>query len=326
MIFRSGTLLSFSHPFLSRTRFKVVNFRHTSLISTWHRNFTEQRPPKVKGRPGYVRSVHSKPAVATEASIRNSDPNAVALVVGASRGIGLAITQQLATRWKGRIVATCREPDDAGALSALWQFMPDRFNVIRLDVENEESIQDAVQNVKKWTEDSRVDLLMHTAGILHEGENMPETSLSRVKADWLQKNLAINLMGPVLVAKHFAPLMTTSRKKDRVPSILATLSARVGSISDNSLGGWLSYRASKAGQNQAMKTISIELQRRGVICVALHPGTVATDLSAPFQKNVRPQKLFAVDDAANWLLDVVDSLEIDDTGGFFAYDRKPIPF
>lgn len=133
-------------------------------------------------------------------------------------------------------------------------------------------------------------------------------------------------MGPVLVAKHFSPLMTTARKKDRVPSVLATLSARVGSISDNALGGWLSYRASKAGQNQAIKTISIELARRGVICVALHPGTVATDLSAPFRKNVKPEKLFAVDDAAAWLLDVVDSLEAEDTGGFFAYDRKPIPF
>lgn len=180
--------------------------------------------------------------------------------------------------------------------------------------------------MKEWVEESRVDLLLHTAGVLHEGQNMPETSLSRVRADWLQKNLTVNLVGPVLVAKHFAPMMTTARKEGRVPSVWATFSARVGSISDNSLGGWLSYRASKAGQNQAMKTISIELARRGVICAALHPGTVATDLSAPFRKNVKPEKLFAVDDAAGWLLDVIDSLEMEDTGGFFAYDRQPIPF
>lgn len=180
--------------------------------------------------------------------------------------------------------------------------------------------------MKEWTGESRVDLLMHTAGILHENDNMPETSLSRVRQDWLQKNIAVNLMGPVLVAKHFAPMMTTSRKKDRVASVLATLSARVGSISDNRLGGWLSYRVSKAGQNQAVKTISIELEKRGVICVALHPGTVATDLSVPFQKNVKAEKLFGADDAAGWLLDVVDSLEMNDTGGFFAYDRTEIPF
>lgn len=133
-------------------------------------------------------------------------------------------------------------------------------------------------------------------------------------------------MGPVLVAKHFSPLMITKRKKGRVPSVLAALSARVGSISDNGLGGWLSYRSSKAGQNQAMRTMSIELGRRGIICVSLHPGTVETDLSAPFRKNVKPEKLFAADKAAGMLLDVIDSLDVEDNGAFFAYDRKPIPY
>lgn len=171
-----------------------------------------------------------------------------------------------------------------------------------------------------------MDLLLHTAGILHEDGKMPETSLSRVDASFLQRNLQVNLMGPVLVAKHFAPMMTTARKRGRVPSVLATLSARVGSISDNRLGGWVSYRASKAGQNQAVRTMSIELERRGVICAALHPGTVDTELSGPFQKNVKAEKLFKVDDAAGWLLDVVDSLEMGDTGGLYAYDRQRIPF
>lgn len=181
--------------------------------------------------------------------------------------------------------------------------------------------------MKEWIAEPRVDLLIQTAGLLHEApERMPETSLSRVDQDFLLKNLQVNLMGPVLVAKHFSPLMTTARKEGRVESVMATLSARVGSISDNHLGGWLSYRASKAGQNQAIRTISIELKRRGVICVTLHPGTVETDLSEPFRKNVNADKLFAVDDAAGWLLDVVDSLDMDDTGGFFAYDRQSIPY
>lgn len=133
-------------------------------------------------------------------------------------------------------------------------------------------------------------------------------------------------MGPVLVAKHFSPLMITNRKEGRVPSVLAALSARVGSISDNELGGWLSYRASKAGQNQAMRTMSIELGRRGIICVSLHPGTVETDLSAPFRKNVKPEQLFPADKAAGMLLDVIDSLGPEDNGAFLAYDRKPIPY
>lgn len=133
-------------------------------------------------------------------------------------------------------------------------------------------------------------------------------------------------MGPVLVAKHLAPLMTTARKKERVPSVLAALSARVGSISDNRLGGWLSYRASKAGQNQAMRTMSIELGRRGVICVSLHPGTVNTELSAPFQKRVPPGQLQDVDVAAGRLLDVVDSLSTEDNGSFMAYDGTSIVY
>lgn len=136
----------------------------------------------------------------------------------------------------------------------------------------------------------------------------------------------INLMGPVLVAKHLSPLMTTARKPNRVPSVLATISARVGSIGDNNLGGWLSYRASKAGQNQAMRTISIELGRRGVICASLHPGTVRTDLSAPFQKRVPESQLQDVDVAAGRLLDVIDSLQPSDNGSFFAYDGKRIPY
>lgn len=120
--------------------------------------------------------------------------------------------------------------------------------------------------------------------------------------------------------------MVTKRKENRVPSVFASITARVGSIEDNALGGWISYRASKAAQNQALKTASIELGRRGIIVVALHPGTVDTDLSQPFQKNVPKGKLFPVDVAAAQLLDVIDSLEVSDNGSFLAYDRQPIPW
>ncbi len=108
--------------------------------------------------------------------------------------------------------------------------------------------------------------------------------------------------------------------------MFASITGRVGSISDNGLGGWISYRASKAAQNQALKTASIELGRRGIVVVALHPGTVDTDLSMPFQKNVAKGKLFPVDMAANQLLDVIDSLELSDNGSFLAYDRSLIPW
>ena len=110
------------------------------------------------------------------------------------------------------------------------------------------------------------------------------------------------------VAKHFAELLTVRKNTGRPPSVLATLSARVGSIQDNRLGGWYSYRVSKAAQNQLTRTASLELGRKGCVVVALHPGTVKTELSEPFQAGVKPEKLFPVDDAAGMLLDVVDSL------------------
>uniref|UniRef100_A0A7S3A716 Uncharacterized protein n=2 Tax=Rhodosorus marinus TaxID=101924 RepID=A0A7S3A716_9RHOD len=256
---------------------------------------------------------------------RNADVEAAALIVGASRGIGLAISQVLPKRFKGKIFCACRNPDEAGALGALWQFNPERFTILKMDVTVEESVSEAATKLKDMS-GGRLDLLINTAGILHDKSTnrMPERNLSQVDADWMIENFKINAVGPALVMKHFTPLMITSRKEGRVFSLLATISARVGSITDNQLGGWYSYRISKAAQNQLSRTSSLELKRRGTAVVALHPGTVNTDLSEPFQGNVRPEKLFPVDTAAVQLLDVLDSLDISDSGKFFDYAREPI--
>ncbi len=100
----------------------------------------------------------------------------------------------------------------------------------------------------------------------------------------------------------------------------------MGSIDDNRLGGWYGYRASKAAQNMLTKTMAIELRRLNpsIICVALHPGTVDTDLSRPFQRHVPKDKLFSPEQAAKQLLQVIAGLDSDDNGGFFAWDGKPI--
>jgi len=194
-----------------------------------------------------------------------------------------------------------------------------------MDVTEEASVSEAAEKLKEVS-GGRLDFLINTAGILHDKSTsrMPERNLSQVDADWMIENFKVNTVGPALVMKHFSPLMITSRKEGRVFSILATISARVGSISDNQLGGWHSYRISKAAQNQLSRTSSLELKRRGTAVVALHPGTVNTDLSEPFQGNVRPEKLFPVDTATVQLLDVLDSLEISDSGKFFDYAREPI--
>lgn len=197
------------------------------------------------------------------------------------------------------------------------------MHLVAIDTTVETSVAAAAATVKSLS-NNRVDLLLHTVGLLHDGANMPETSLSRIDSAFLEKNLLVNTLGPILVLKHFTPLMATARKPGRVPSVFATLTARVGSISDNALGGWMSYRASKAAHNMAVKTASIELGRRGIVVAALHPGTCDTELSVPFQKNVPDGQLFPVDMAATQLLDVVDSLGPEDNGGFFDYARKTI--
>lgn len=249
----------------------------------------------------------------------------------------------------GKIFAACRDPDSAGALQALWQFNPSRLTIVRADVTCEASLAAAAEEIGP-----RIDVAINTVGLLHDpdtaaaaaaaandgrpgaGGGMPETAIARLDPAWFARSVAVNTLGPLLVAKHLAPALATrasasasSRRHGppgRRPSVLATLSARVGSISDNRLGGWYSYRVAKAGQNQATRTLAIELGRKGVVVVGLHPGTVETDLSAPFRRNVPDGKLFAVDDAAVRLLDVVDSVNADDAGALLAYDGTTIPF
>lgn len=246
----------------------------------------------------------------------------------------------------GKIFAACRDPDSAGALQALWQFNPSRLNIVPADVTCEASLAAVAETIGP-----RVDLAINTVGVLHDpataaaakdGQSaarggMPETAIARLDPAWFARSVAVNTLGPLLVAKHLAPALAirasssaSSRRNGppgRRPSVLATLSARVGSISDNRIGGWYSYRVSKAGQNQATRTLAIELGRKGIVVVGLHPGTVETDLSAPFRRNVPDGKLFAVDDAAVRLLDVIDSLDAEaDAGTLLAYDGTTIPF
>ncbi|BDA48718.1 probable c-factor [Coccomyxa sp. Obi] len=166
----------------------------------------------------------------------------------------------------------------------------------------------------------------------------PETALSRVNAFNLLQNFQINALGPVLVSKEFAPLLSKATEATGAskqvpqplerPAVIANLSARVGSIGDNSLGGWYSYRASKSAQNQLSKCMSIEFARRkqNIAVVMLHPGTVDTDLSMPFQKNVKPEKLFTRERAVKQLLDIIDNVTMEDNGRYIAWDGQDIPF
>ncbi len=173
-----------------------------------------------------------------------------------------------------------------------------------------------------------LNLVLNVAGLLHRYDHQgagpgPERRLADVTPDWLVESFRVNAAGPLLIAKHVQSLLPR-----REHAVFASLSARVGSIEDNRLGGWYAYRGSKAAQNMFTRGLAIELKRRcpGIVCVGLHPGTTDTGLSAPFQRGVPAGKLFSPDRAAGHLLAVIDGLGVQDNGSFRAWDGQPIPW
>jgi NAD(P)-dependent dehydrogenase (short-subunit alcohol dehydrogenase family) len=224
-----------------------------------------------------------------------------AVIIGASGGIGGALADAI---------------EEEARFKRVWRLS----RRDGLDLTDEASIADAAARVGAGPPPA---LVIVATGILHDAEHGPEKALKDLEADWLARVHAINAIGPALVAKHFLPLFP----RTGTPTF-AALSARVGSIGDNALGGWHGYRASKAALNMLLRNIAIEARRKydRTIVVGLHPGTVDTGLSKPFQGNVAPGKLFAPDRAALQLLDVLDGLKPHDSGKVFAWDGAEIPF
>lgn len=242
---------------------------------------------------------------------------AAILVTGASRGIGLALVHQLLQRRDiGQVFVVARRAPPGG-----W---PEDARLVPMlaDLTDEQALTTLAADLVKRCE--RLDMLINTVGFLHEEQGQqPEKSLRQVTLAALQHSFSINAAVPVLLAKALLPLL---RGKHRC--VFATLSARVGSIGDNRLGGWYAYRASKAAQNMLMRTFAVEWQRLNPqgVCLLLHPGTTDTQLSQPFQANVPPGRLFTPDYAAQRLLAVIAERGPEDTGQFFAWDGKVIPW
>lgn len=233
-------------------------------------------------------------------------------VIGASGGIGHAMCRLLA---QDPAVERVHALSRSGTSHDSPKIRPGF-----IDIEDEASIEAAASSLG----DDRLGLVLVLTGILHDGDTIsPERRMSELSPPAMNRVFAINAIGPALVAKHFLPTL-----KRRGKTVFAALSARVGSIGDNRLGGWASYRASKAALNQYIRTLSIEHARRypDSIVAALHPGTVDTPLSRPFTSRTPPDRLFEAERSAAYLLEVVDSLDASDTGGFFAWDGKPIEY
>ncbi len=238
----------------------------------------------------------------------NSDKgySAISLVIGASGGIGAALLAQLQA-----------DPRYAMALGLSRRSTPP------LDLLDEASIAAAAQHVKTLLNEHglALNLIVDATGMLHTPKHQPEKSWAQLDAAQMAQAFAINSIGPALLMKHFLPLLP----RQGTP-VFATLSAKVGSIGDNRLGGWYSYRASKAALNQLVHTAAIELRRRApqAICVALHPGTVHSALSQPFAKTGLTVR--QPDVAAAELLATIAALKPEDSGGFFSYDGEALPW
>ncbi len=191
-----------------------------------------------------------------------------------------------------------------------------RHSEIPIDYQHPESIEAAA---KALTSDAPFQLIINTIGVLHTSEWMPEKRLEDISRDQLMDLMQINAIGPALTIKYFANLL------DPKNSVMATLSAKVGSIEDNRLGGWYSYRASKAALNMLIKTAAIEFARTkpNTALVALHPGTINSRLSQPFRGEQigRPPL-----DAAGDMLKVIENLKKEDSGSFVSYSGERLPW
>ncbi len=218
-----------------------------------------------------------------------------ALLIGASGGIGSALSAQLVSR-NVRVTGLSRSADG-------------------LDLSAPDAAEEMLGQVN-----GPFDLILVASGALEIDGAEPEKTVRAIRAQAMMDQFALNAVGPALVLKHAARLLPRDRR-----AFVGVLSARVGSIGDNRLGGWISYRAAKAAVNQIVHTTAIELARTHpqAICVSLHPGTVKTAFT---EKYVGRHPTVAPDQAAGNLLAVADSLTPQDTGGFFDWAGKPIPW
>lgn len=231
-------------------------------------------------------------------------------VFGASGGIGAALTSMLAAR--GDVA-------EVHALSRRELASQGKVVAHRFDLLDEASVAAACDGIG-----APLDLVLVATGrLVRENGAGPEKSWRALDGARLSEMFAINTIGPALIARQVIPLL----RRDR-PAVFAALSARVGSISDNRLGGWHSYRASKAALNMMFRTLAIELARTHPLAAAvtLHPGTVDTPLSRPFQRGVPAEKLFTPERSASHLLDVIEGLGPDRSGSLIAWDGSVIPF
>lgn len=256
------------------------------------------------------------------------------LIIGGTGGIGQAIVKELLQRIANEQNEQSEQSDGNIGNTRVYatyhksqpDFAADNLYWLPMDVSDEDSIEQAIADIKQQT--AHIDWVINCVGLLHTAHNQPEKALRQLETDFFLQSMQINALASLLIAKHIRPLLAKSERDADQPAIFATISARVGSISDNHLGGWYSYRMSKAALNMGMKNLSIEWSRslKDVCVVVMQPGTVDTQLSSPFQSNVADEKLFSPAYSAERLLEVLDSMSAAQSGSFADWAGESIPW
>jgi len=263
----------------------------------------------------------ASPASTTSArSVSEGPSNALRVaVIGASGGIGAALVGALAKRDDvATIHATHHRSPAAGSKASVGAYAEHcELHHHALDATDAVAVEGFMAAV------GEIDWLINCVGMLHDGEHGPEKSIGQFESEHFLRSMEINCLPTLLLGKHAARALGKSER-----GVFATVSARVGSITDNGLGGWYSYRASKAALNMSLKCLAIEWgrTRKRLRVAALHPGTTDTSLSAPFQANVPAGKLFSPSQTASYLLARIDALHDGPSGRFLAWDGEEIPW
>lgn len=238
---------------------------------------------------------------------------------GGGHGIGLALVKVLIARFpEAKVFASYRDEQKSKELIDLSSSLKDRLEVFRVDPVNESELFDLAVDLKSLH--IEIDLFINCIGFLHNEDFQPEKSLRSVSMDQFLELFKVNTVVTALIAKHFERLLPT-----KSPSAFICLSARVGSIGDNKMGGWYSYRASKAALNMILQNIAVEFKRKRLQCLVapIHPGTTKTDLSAPFIVNTK-YRLHEPEDSAFNILNQIDKRSIEETGSFLSWDGESI--
>lgn len=240
------------------------------------------------------------------------------LIAGVSGAIGAALAEKLGERSDVQIVGLCRRPENAA------EFMQNRHHVLTWDAEKPEALpQLAADLTAVVSKADGLDMIIYAAGILHGANMKPEKRLEDFSADAMARAMAVNASGFALLVQTLMPWLRHKRS-----TRIVAISAKVGGIGDNRLGGWYAYRSSKAALNMLVKTLSVELPRRlsSVACIALHPGTTRSGLSAPFSQSLANLEVHDAQQTADNLLAVIDQLDVNDNGSFLSWDGSTLPW